>query len=97
MKITDIKHINIGDNGVVINEILFSEVIKKDFIDYLGQNGHLQYHNPPVYKIKFNKDFILRGIEGTNTARIYFYDNISDNLMKIKNIIHNYKDNSFTI
>lgn len=94
MRIIDIKHINIGDNGVVINEILFNEVIKKNFIDYLSENGHLQYHNPPVYKIKFNEHFILRGIEGTNTARIYFSGNISDNLMKIKNIIHNYQDNN---
>ena len=91
MKIIDIKHIDMEGDGIVINEFIFDSTISKKFIDYIGGEGEIQFFNPPIYKVSFNNDFIIRGIEGTNTARIYFYKNIKENLLKVKELINNFR------
>lgn len=90
MKIIDIRHINLGDDGMVINEFVFDTVISKSFIDYLSENGETKFVNSPIYKITFSDEYVIRGVEGSNTARVYFSKNIKDNLNKVKLLIDSF-------
>ena len=90
MKIIDIRHIDLGDDGMVINEFVFDTAISKSFINYLSQKSQAKFINSPIYKITFSDECIIRGVEGSNTARVYFNKNIKDNLSKVKLLIDEY-------
>lgn len=82
MKIINVKEVEDCFDGSFIKEVLFDDVVTKDFIDYLGKAGQLEYFPNfarPFYKVDVAKKYIVKGVEGNKTARIILYrDNIDE-------------------
>ena len=94
MKIEKIRELENCFDGDFMKEILFASMVTRDFIDYLGKMGDMQYLSSltrPFYKININDNFIIKGIEGNKTARVIFNrENISKSLKFFKKIIKKY-------
>ena len=82
MKIIEVKEIEDCFDGSFIKEVLFDQVVTKDFIDYLGQAGQFEYFPNfarPFYKVEVAQKYIVKGVEGNRTARIILYrENIEE-------------------
>lgn len=82
-------------DGSFIKEVSFNEEINKDFINYIGQFGDLNYYSTflrPFYKINVPKKFILKGVEGNTTARIIFFrESLNLSIEYFINIVKEFK------
>lgn len=94
MKIIEITNLEYCLNGPYIKELTFDTDIKDDFIYYLGELGDLDYYpsfEKPFYRIEHPLEFILKGIQGKNTAKIILCrKNIDYYLEKFKILLDNY-------
>ena len=94
MKIIDTKQLEDCFDGSFIKEILFDEIVTKEFIAHLGKNGILEYYPSfarPFYKIEYKEKFILKGVEGNKTARITLYEpNMGEILEYVKDYVTQY-------
>ncbi len=73
MKILQITDVPDCFNTSLTKEILFDQPVTKDYIQYLGQHGQLDYYAEfprPFYKLQKSGYYILQGVEGTDTARV---------------------------
>ena len=86
MNIIKIKEIEDCFDGSFIKEVLFDEVVTRDFINYLGRAGQLEYFPNfarPFYKVEVTKTFIVKGVEGNQTARIILFRNNIDEAQQL--------------
>lgn len=94
MKIIEITNLEYCLNGPYIKELTFDTVIKDDFIYYLGELGEFEYYPSfvkPFYIIEQPFEFILKGIQGKNKAKIILCrKNINYHLEKFKKLIEEY-------
>lgn len=94
MKIIEITNLEYCLNGPYIKELTFDSGITDDFIYYLGELGELEYYKnfvKPFYRIEHPLEFILKGIQGKNTAKIILCrKNIDYHLEKFKILVDNY-------
>lgn len=91
MKIIDIKHVDIGANGSVINELQFDNNVTPDFISYLSNTGNYQYFVPPIYKIQHRDFFTIKGFLGSNKAQLQISKNCKKSLQYFKDLIGRFK------
>ncbi len=73
MKIVSINDVDDCTNGSFIKEILFDNCITEDFIKMLGNYGKLAYYKNfarPYFKVVFESNNYIKGVEGNNTARL---------------------------
>ncbi len=85
MKIADIRHIEDCFDGSYIHEILFDDDIRPAFIQSLGTEGQLQYHQSfarPFFKAVFKDRFTLKGVEGNRTIRVLSYEKDLDPILE---------------
>jgi hypothetical protein len=90
MKILEIKDMENCFDGSFMKEAIFDHNIEKNFIDYLGSYGELEYYGNflrPFYKLSIPFKFILKGVEGNNTAKVVFSRSNIDDSMKFLNMI----------
>jgi hypothetical protein len=76
MKVVKIKELEDCFDGSFIKEVYFDEVVTKEFIFYMEKYGKLQYYPDfarPFYKIECKSKFILKGVEGNDSARLILY------------------------
>lgn len=87
MKITDITHIEDCFDGSFIKEFHFDQPITAAFIQHLGQFGQLTYFPKfarPFFKVIFEGDFYLKGVEGNQTARALLWKDENITFIKSK-------------
>lgn len=93
MNIVDIKDIEDCFDGSFIKEILFDEVITKEFIFYLGNNEILKYYDNfsrPFFKIVKPHFYEIKGVEGNQTIRIILKNDHEKSLNELKKLILQY-------
>lgn len=94
LRITEITNLEYCLNGPYIKELTFDTEVTDDFIYYLGELGELEYYKSfvkPFYTIEHPLEFILKGIQGKNTAKIILCrKNIDYHLEKFKTLVDNY-------
>lgn len=74
MKVLDVKHVEDCFDGSLIKELLLSTEISKEMIYLLGKNGDVQYFPnfaKPFFKIRVNREYDIKGIEGNRSIRIH--------------------------
>jgi hypothetical protein len=95
MNIMKIKDVEDCFDGSFIKEILFDDILTKEFIHYLGKEGEFDYYSSfakPYFKIKNSPYYILEGIEGNKTVRIVLYrSNIEMALSHFQDYIKKYE------
>ncbi len=91
MKVIRVKNVENCFDGGAIRELLFDEVVTKEFIHYMGKNGNLQYFDSfakPYYCIDNPKGFSIKGVEGNKSARIVLSGNQLDTSFSFfKNVV----------
>lgn len=96
MKILEIKELENCFDGSFMKEATFDMIVEKKFIDYLGKYGELEYYGNflrPFYKLSIPFKFILKGIEGNNTAQIVFYrSNMEDSIIFLNLIADKFEE-----
>ena len=73
MKIVAIRKLQDCFDGSFIKEALLDTAVSKEFIDFLGLQGELEYYGSfarPFYKITVAHKYILKGVEGNSTIRL---------------------------
>lgn len=94
MKIIKITNLEYCLNGPYIKELTFDTSITDDFIYYLGELGEFEYYQSfvkPFYIIEHPLEFILKGIQGKNKAKIILCrKNIDYHLEKFKILVDKY-------
>ena len=76
MKILTIKEDTNCFDDSFIKEVIFDQPISKEFIDFLGEIGELQYFPDfprPFFKVDCPERFILKGVEGSLKAQLILY------------------------
>lgn len=91
MKVEKVKLLEDCFDGSFIKEVLFDHPVTKRFIDYLAEQGELEYLSTlekPFYKIEQKGKYIIKGIQGNKTARIILYrKNIKQSLNWFKKYV----------
>lgn len=91
IKTTDLEYCL---NGPYIKELTFNTEITNEFIYYLGDLGELEYYKSfvqPFYTIEHPFEFILKGIQGKNKAKIILCrKNIEFHFDNFKSLIYKY-------
>ncbi|MBF0362829.1 MAG: hypothetical protein HQK49_17555 [Oligoflexia bacterium] len=67
-------------DSTIIKEFAFDQSINREYINYLGKLGSMQYFPEfpkPFFSIIVDREFKIKGIEGEKTIRIIF-DNKND-------------------
>ncbi len=94
MEIIDIKDLEDCFDGTFIKEVFFDKPTTKEFIDYLGRDGYLQYYSSfakPFFKIETKGRYLLKGIEGNKHLRIVlFKKNLESSIEYFKRYVYNY-------
>ncbi len=84
MKIIKIRDLDNCSDGAYIKSLLFDKVITKEFIDYLGRAGELQYFSSfarPFYQVNFKNKCVVKGVEGLKAARLKLYQNGAEDVL----------------
>jgi hypothetical protein len=92
MKILDIKHIEDCFDGSVIQEILFTRPISKEFIFFLGKTGKLHYLDTfarPFFKV-ITENYEFKGVEGNHTIRIILKNKPEESLKAFRTLMSGY-------
>jgi hypothetical protein len=96
MKVVKIKHVEDCFDGSFIKEVLFDEIVTSDFIHHLRKTGELQYFPTfarPFYKLDAWGEYILKGVEGNNTARLILdRKNIEKSLSHFRDSVMSYRE-----
>ncbi len=93
MKIVDIKHIEVKENGEIVNELLIDSFLTSEFVSYLKKTGKVKSATDSYFVFEFQDFFILKGIEGSNKLTLMLKKERKSTLNLIKNLIHNYRSN----
>lgn len=91
VKILDIKDIEDCVDGSYIKEILLDGEVTKDFIQYLGKMGRMQYFpdfTRPFFKISA-EGMALKGVENNKTIQAIIFE--TQKLEFLKKMINKYK------
>lgn len=98
MKIIKIRDLDNCSDGSYIKSLLFDGVITKEFIDYLGQAGELQYFPSfarPFYQVSFKNKCVVKGVEGLKAARLKLYQNGTEDILSyFENVVSAYSNNT---
>jgi len=73
LKISEIIHIEDCFDGSYIKEILFDNIITKEFINYIARTGELNYYpnfSRPFFRIQLGSFTNIKGVEGNKTIRV---------------------------
>ncbi len=77
MKVVSVKNVEDCFDGSFIREILFEEIIDKETILNLSQEGSLKYYEDfprPFFKIIRNTYYDIKGVQGNKSIRIHLKD-----------------------
>jgi len=99
MKIIKIRDLDTCSDGAFIKSLLFDETITKEFIDYLGRAGDLQYFSSfarPFYQVSFRDKCVVKGVEGLKAARLKLYQNGTDDVLSYFESVVSAYDNDAT-
>lgn len=74
MKLLNIRTIEECLDQIAIKEYEFDSPVTKEFINYLGRDGILEYFKfaRPFYRVTKNKIYILKGIEKATTLQVVY-------------------------
>ena len=78
MNIVEIKHVEDCFDGSCIKELVLNEPISKEFIFLLGKCGTLSYFKDfasPFFRVSFDNNFYIKGVQGNDSARLHIRDN----------------------
>ena len=73
MKVIKIKHIEDCFNGSFIKELLFDKQVTKSYLNILSKYGTMKYYASfarPFYRLDFEDNSYIKGVEGNRTMRI---------------------------
>ena len=94
MQIDKIMDIENRSDGTKIKEILFDQLISKEFIEHLSSAGNLEYYTSfetPFFKIDNKGAYLIKGIEGNDSVRLILKNNSIQSLKDFKNLVKDYK------
>lgn len=95
MTVTKTKKLEGCIEGSNVYDLLLSETISKQFIDYIGKLGKLVYHESmekPLFVVIVRGEMTIKGVEGNKTIRVLLPDKAgSSRIDDLKSCIQNFE------
>lgn len=96
MQIKAMKEVKSCLDGLFVKEVLFTNAVSKEFLEYLSKYGKFEYNYnfpKPLYKLKIDDKLVIKGMVGKTHARISFSKKSNSETSEFLNsLINNYKD-----
>ncbi len=94
MKLLNVKTLEECLDQVAIKEYEFDSPATKQFIDYLGRDGKLEYFKfaRPFYRITKSGVYILKGIEEARTLQVVYIRYQPEHQEELLRLIEGYSE-----
>jgi hypothetical protein len=86
MKVVRVKNQADCFDGSIMKEVQFDRPVTKEFIDFMGTKGELDYFPHfarPFFKVEVKGRYYLKGIENNSSASLILYKNQPENNLNV--------------